>query len=281
MKIFRTISELQNWGIPNQNNNIGYVPTMGALHEGHLSLVKHSKNTCKITIVSIFVNELQFAPEEDFEQYPRTLEQDLAKLKQLKVDALFLPSSIEIYKNDFSFLISEKNLSQKLEGLSRPGFFSGVTTIVCKLFNIIQPSFAFFGKKDIQQLIIIKKMVSDLNFNITIVGCETIRESSGLAMSSRNQYLSNEDKKSASLLYKTLVLGKDLLNNFEEVGSVKLQMKTTLENNKKIKIDYISIANLDTLREFKKNVILKNEKAVISAAIFINGVRLIDNIIIE
>ena len=257
------------------------MPTMGALHEGHLSLVKHSKNTCKITIVSIFVNELQFAPEEDFEQYPRTLEQDLAKLKHLKVDALFLPLSTEIYKNDFSFLISEKKLSQKLEGLSRPGFFSGVTTIVCKLFNIIQPSFAFFGKKDIQQLIIIKKMVSDLNFNITIVGCETIRESSGLAMSSRNQYLSNEDKKSASLLYKTLVLGKDLLNNFEEVGSVKLQMKTTLENNKKIKIDYISIANLDTLREFKKNVILKNEKAVISAAIFINGVRLIDNIIIE
>ena len=281
MKIFKTISELQNWGIPNQNNNIGYVPTMGALHEGHLSLVKHSKNTCKITIVSIFVNELQFAPEEDFEQYPRTLEKDLAKLKHLKVDALFLPLSTEIYKNDFSFLISEKKLSQKLEGLSRPGFFSGVTTIVCKLFNIIQPSFAFFGKKDIQQLIIIKKMVSDLNFNITIVGCETIRESSGLAMSSRNQYLSNEDKKSASLLYKTLVLGKDLLNNFEEVGSVKLQMKTTLENNKKIKIDYISIANLDTLKEFKKNVILKNEKAVISAAIFINGVRLIDNIIIE
>ena len=281
MKIFKTISELQNWGIPNQNNNIGYVPTMGALHEGHLSLVKHSKNTCKITIVSIFVNELQFAPEEDFEQYPRTLEQDLAKLKHLKVDALFLPLSTEIYKNDFSFLISEKKLSQKLEGLSRPGFFSGVTTIVCKLFNIIQPSFAFFGKKDIQQLIIIKKMVSDLNFNITIVGCETIRESSGLAMSSRNQYLSNKDKKNASLLYKALVIGKGLLNNFEEVGSVKLQMKTTLENNKKIKIDYISIANLDTLREFKKNVILKNEKAVISAAIFINGVRLIDNIIIE
>lgn len=281
MKIFKTISEFRNWNIPNKNNNIGYIPTMGALHEGHLSLVKNSKNTCKITVVSIFVNELQFAPDEDFEQYPRTLEQDLSKLNLLKVDAVFLPSSIEIYKNDFSFLISELNLSQRLEGLSRPGFFSGVATIVCKLFNIVQPSHAFFGKKDIQQLIIIKKMVVDLNFKITIVGCETIRESSGLAMSSRNQYLSNNDKNNASLLYKTLNLGKDLLNSFKEVGNVKFQMKAALENNKKIKIDYISIANLDTLEEYKENVVLKNEKAVISSAIFLNGVRLIDNIVIE
>ena len=280
MKICKTISEFKNWRNSNIHENIGYIPTMGALHKGHLSLVASSKLHCDKTVVSIFVNELQFSPDEDFEKYPRTLEQDLKKLENHKVDVVFIPETSEIYKSDFSILINELDLSQKLEGASRPGFFSGVTTVVSKLFNIIEPSYAFFGEKDIQQLIIIKKLVLDLNFNIQVVGCETIREASGLAMSSRNQYLSDQDKKDASILYETLQLGQNLLNKNETVGETKLQLKSKLQNNKKIKLDYLSIANGTTLEELHDNVKLKNEQVIISAAIFFNDVRLIDNIII-
>ena len=280
MKICKTISEFKNWRNSNIHENIGYIPTMGALHKGHLSLVTSSKLRCDKTVVSIFVNELQFSPNEDFEKYPRTLEQDLKKLENHKVDVVFIPTTSEIYKSDFSILINELDLSQKLEGVSRPGFFSGVTTVVSKLFNIIEPSYAFFGEKDIQQLIIIKKLVLDLNFNIQVVGCETIREASGLAMSSRNQYLSDQDKKDASILYETLQLGQNLLNKNETVGETKLQLKSKLQNNKKIKLDYLSIANGTTLEELHDNVKLKNEQVIISAAIFFNDVRLIDNIII-
>lgn len=280
MKICKTISEFKGWRNSNKNQEIGFVPTMGAIHKGHLSLVTSSKQRCDKTVVSIFVNELQFAPNEDFEKYPRTLEQDLNKLEKLGVDIVFVPSTREIYKSDFSILINELDISQKLEGASRPGFFSGVTTVVSKLFNIIEPSYAFFGKKDIQQLIIIKKLVLDLNFNIKIIGCETIREASGLAMSSRNQYLSAQDKKDASILYKTLQLGKNLLNKNETVGETKLQITSKLQNNKKIEIDYVSIAYSISLEELNDNVTLENEQVIISAAIFFNGVRLIDNIII-
>ncbi len=280
MKICKTISEFKNWRNSNIHENIGYIPTMGALHKGHLSLVTSSKLHCDKTVVSIFVNELQFSPDEDFEKYPRSLDQDLKKLENHKVDAVFIPTTSEIYKSDFSILINELDLSQKLEGVSRPGFFSGVTTVVSKLFNIIEPSYAFFGEKDIQQLIIIKKLVLDLNFNIQVVGCETIREASGLAMSSRNQYLSDQDKKDASILYETLQLGQNLLKKNETVGETKLQLKSKLQNNKKIKLDYLSIANGTTLEELHDNVKLKNEEVIISAAIFFNDVRLIDNIII-
>ena len=280
MKICKTISEFKSWRDSNKHENIGYVPTMGALHKGHLSLVTSSKRRCDKTVVSIFVNELQFSPDEDFEKYPRTLEQDLKKLEKHKVDVVFIPTTSEIYKSGFSILINELGLSQKLEGASRPGFFSGVTTVVTKLFNIIEPSYAFFGKKDIQQLIIIKKLVLDLNFNIHIIGCETIREASGLAMSSRNQYLSDQDKRDVSILYETLQLGKNLLKKNETVGETKLQLKSKLQNNKKIGLDYVSIANSTTLEELGDNVKLQNEQVIISAAIFFNGVRLIDNIII-
>lgn len=280
MKICKTISEFKNWRNSNIHENIGYIPTMGALHKGHLSLVTSSKLHCDKTVVSIFVNGLQFSPDEDFEKYPRSLDQDLKKLENHKVDAVFIPTTSEIYKSDFSILINELDLSQKLEGVSRPGFFSGVTTVVSKLFNIIEPSYAFFGEKDIQQLIIIKKLVLDLNFNIQVVGCETIREASGLAMSSRNQYLSDQDKKDASILYETLQLGQNLLKKNETVGETKLQLKSKLQNNKKIKLDYLSIANGTTLEELHDNVKLKNEQVIISAAIFFNDVRLIDNIII-
>jgi pantoate--beta-alanine ligase len=281
LKICKTISELNIWRDSLSDQNIGFVPTMGSLHQGHLSLVSHSKNVCKKTIVSIFVNELQFSPDEDFDQYPRSLDEDIKFLNQLKVDVVFLPTAEEIYSNKFSVVVNELNLSQKLEGNSRPGFFLGVTTIVSKLFNMVRPSHAFFGEKDIQQLIIIKKLVQDLNYNIKVIGCKTIREKSGLAMSSRNQYLSNTEKEEAAILYQTLQLGLSLLNKNQGYLSIQKSMKDNIVSNPKIKFDYFSIAALNTLNELKTNI--KDHKAgiVISGAIFLNHIRLIDNILIE
>ena len=281
MKICKTISELNIWRDSLSDQNIGFVPTMGSLHQGHLSLVSHSKNICKKTIVSIFVNELQFSPDEDFDQYPRSLDEDIKFLNQLKVDAVFLPTAEEIYSNKFSVVVNELNLSQKLEGNSRPGFFSGVTTIVSKLFNIVRPSHAFFGEKDIQQLIIIKKLVQDLNYNIKVIGCKTIREKSGLALSSRNQYLSNTEKEEAAVLYQTLQLGLSLLNKNQDYLSIKKSMEDNISSNPKIKFDYFSIAALNTLNELKLNIKDHKVGIVISGAIFLNNIRLIDNILIK
>ena len=190
MIVYKTIQEFLSWRATKKSGSIGFVPTMGALHPGHLSLIKNSKQLCQKTVVSIFINKLQFAPEEDFDNYPRTIDDDLKNLALLEVDVVLMPSSKEMYLRNFSFSVYESIISQKLEGLSRPGFFIGVTTVVSKLFNIVQPSHSFFGMKDIQQLVIIKNLVKDLNYNIQIIGCETVREKNGLAMSSRNQYLS-------------------------------------------------------------------------------------------
>ena len=280
MKICKTISELIEWRNESETRNIGFVPTMGALHQGHLSLVEESKNTCQKTVVSIFVNELQFSPEEDFDQYPRTIESDLNALKTLKVDMVFLPNAKEMYNEEFSVVVNELTIAQKLEGASRPGFFSGVTTVVSKLFNLVCPSHAFFGQKDIQQLAVIKKMVQDLNYNINVIGCETIREIGGLAMSSRNKYLSNTEKEEASILYQALKLGKKLLLDQASVHHIKTEMEKLITKNKKIKIDYLSIARLKTFEELEGSVDHKKFKIVISGAVLMNDVRLIDNILI-
>lgn len=280
MKICKTISELIEWRNESETRNIGFVPTMGALHQGHLSLVEESKSFCQKTVVSIFVNELQFSPEEDFDQYPRTLKSDLDALKTLKVDMVFLPNAKEMYNEKFSVVVNELTIAQKLEGASRPGFFSGVTTVVSKLFNLVRPSHAFFGQKDIQQLAIITKMVKDLNYNINVIGCETIREVGGLAMSSRNKYLSNIAKKEASVLYQALKLGKKLLLDQANIHHIKTEMEKLITTNKKIKIDYLSIARLSTFEELEVPVDHKKFKIVISGAVLMNGVRLIDNILI-
>jgi len=280
LKICKTISELIVWRNESLTRNIGFIPTMGALHQGHLSLVRQSKNTCQKTIVSIFVNKLQFSPEEDFDNYPRTLEADLGALKLLKVDVVFLPNKQEMYNENFSVVVNELKIAQKLEGASRPGFFSGVTTVVSKLFNLVRPSHAFFGKKDIQQLVVIKKMVKDLNYNINVVGCETIRESCGLAMSSRNKYLSNTEKEEASILYRALKLGAQMLSDQTNINHIKSKMEELIIENNKIKIDYLSIAQLNTFEELEQPVYDKKCKTVISGAIFLNNIRLIDNILI-
>ena len=280
MKICKTISELIEWRNESETRNIGFVPTMGALHQGHLSLVEESKISCEKTVVSVFVNELQFSPEEDFDQYPRTIESDLDALKTLNVDVVFLPNAKEMYNAKFSVVVNELTIAQKLEGASRPGFFSGVTTVVSKLFNLVRPSHAFFGQKDIQQLAIITKMVKDLNYNINVIGCETIREIGGLAMSSRNQYLSNIEKEEASILYQALKLGKKLLLDQVSIHHIKTEMEKLITTNKKIKIDYLSIARLSTFEELEGPVDPTKFKIVISGAVLMKDVRLIDNILI-
>ena len=239
------------WNNNNTALKVGLVPTMGALHQGHISLIEHSIKSCDITVVSIFVNQLQFAPNEDFQKYPRNINLDIKLLKNYNVDAILVPTTNQMYKKKFSCQVSDSVLSKKLEGKSRPNFFSGVCTVVCKLFNIVRPTHAYFGMKDIQQLYVIKKMVSDLNYQIKIKGLPTVREKNGLAMSSRNKYLSIREKNVASIIYKTIKMAKKMVvKKSKNIKTIKSKIKELfLEKN--FKIDYISIANLDSFSEIK------------------------------
>ncbi len=280
MKIYKTINEFVAWRKNIIAESIGFVPTMGALHQGHLSLVRDSKQNNEITVVSIFVNQLQFSPNEDFKNYPRSVNEDLNLLEKEGVDVVLLPTHKELYSVDYGFTVSENILSKKLEGQSRPDFFNGVCTIVCKLFNIVLPTQSFFGMKDIQQLVIIKKLVRDLNFNIEIVSCETVRENNGLAMSSRNQYLSDLEKNKASQIYHCLKQAKTMVENKQNYSTIIKDFKISVEKNQEMKVDYISIANLNTFEEFNDHEDIKKTDVVISCAVFFKNVRLIDNIVI-
>ncbi|MBC21336.1 MAG: pantoate--beta-alanine ligase [Candidatus Marinimicrobia bacterium] len=280
MKIYKTISEFVAWRNNSIAESIGFVPTMGALHQGHLSLVRNSKQNNVITVVSIFVNQLQFSPNEDFENYPRNVNEDLNLLEKEGVDVVLLPTHNELYGVDYGFTISENILSKKLEGQSRPDFFNGVCTIVCKLFNIVLPTQSFFGMKDIQQLIIIKKLVKDLNFNVEIVSCETVRENNGLAMSSRNQYLSDLEKDEASQIYHCLKQAKIMVEEKQTYSTIIKDFKINIEKNQEMKVDYVSIANLNTFDEFNDHEDIKKTDVVISCAVFFKNVRLIDNIVV-
>ena len=277
MKIFKSNKALIRWRSSQNSSSIGFVPTMGALHQGHISLIEKSTHKCDITIVSIFINPLQIAPNEDFNTYPKNIQQDITLLKDYNIDAIFIPQHTQMYEQDFSCVISETNLSKKLEGKSRPDFFDGVTTIVCKLFNLTQPQYVFFGLKDIQQLYIIKKMIYDLNYSIKIIACPTIRESNGLAMSSRNQYLTELEKKDAAIIYQTLRMGKKLIaDSKKSIVNIKKEIKNKLLKNNFI-VEYVSIANLNGFEEIEK---YQKRQTVISVAVLYKNVRLIDNIIV-
>ena len=273
MLILKTIRSCQNWS-KKQSSSIGFVPTMGALHLGHLSLVKKSKSLCAKTIVSIYINPSQFSPEEDLETYPKTLSADLAHLKQLNVDAVFLPTTTEMYpSNELEFNYTN-NLFNRLEGKSRPHFFYGVTCVVSKLFTIINPTHAFFGEKDAQQSIIIKKMIYDLKINIHFISCPIIRNKEGLALSSRNTYLTSNQQVKANLLYKSLmIMHKAILKGEKKSLVLKNLFKKSINKDSDFKIDYISIACNDSLKELK--VIKSN--TLISAAVYFHTIRLIDN----
>ncbi|AEF19212.1 MULTISPECIES: pantoate--beta-alanine ligase [unclassified Hydrogenobaculum] len=258
--------------IKQQFKTIGFVPTMGYLHEGHMSLVKASKNMCDITVVSIFVNPKQFGPKEDYSRYPRNLERDLKLLEEAKIDMVFIPDVDTIYPEGFSTTINIGPLADILEGTFRPGHFDGVCTVVTKLFNIIKPDKAFFGEKDYQQLKIIQKLVKDLNLDIEIVPIPTKREEDGLAMSSRNAYLNQEERRRASSIYRFLLKAKEAFEKgIKDTDKIIEYAKAVLDVDV---IDYIKIVDKETLEE--KTTPSKYDRIFI--AVRIGSTRLIDNV---
>jgi pantoate--beta-alanine ligase len=254
---------------------IGFVPTMGYLHEGHLSLVRIAKKRSDIVVVSIFVNPTQFGPKEDYKRYPRDFARDKILLQKEGCDYIFAPRMESMYPREYSTFVEVDGLSSRIEGASRSGHFKGVTTIVAKLFNIVQPDIAIFGQKDAQQVLVIKKMVKDLNFKTKIIVAPTVREKDGLAQSSRNKYLSPKGRKSATVLYKSLTLAKDLIKKGERNAKIIVnKMRGLINKEKDAKIDYIAITDTKNLNPIEK---IKGE-VLISLAVKFGKTRLIDDI---
>lgn len=260
------------------NKTVSFIPTMGALHKGHLSLINKAKKESDYRVVSIFINPLQFGPSEDFKKYPRNIEQDKKLLKKHEVNLLFCPQADKIYTPDFSTFIQEKEISKKLCGKSRPGHFQGVTTIVTKLFNIVQPDLAYFGQKDYQQALIIKRMVRDLNFFVKIKIAPTIREKDKLALSSRNLYLKGKERKESRSIYQALLEAKQMIkNNESDPKKIINKAKKIIRKNSTASIDYIEVRDADNLGKIKK---IKG-KVFIGIAAYFGKTRLIDNIIVN
>jgi len=253
--------------------SLGFVPTMGALHEGHLSLIKKSVSENKITVASVFVNPIQFGKNEDLSKYPRPFESDKRKLEKNGCSLLFFPSPEEMYKERLT-TIHVEDLTEKLCGLKRPGHFDGVTTVVAKLFNIVSPDRAYFGEKDFQQYKVLQKMNEDLNFGIVIVPCPIVRENDGLAMSSRNIYLNKRERENAPLVYEELKYGAALLKKGLNPASVIKKIKSGISIIDGCKTDYIEILDESNLRKISK----KTRKVRIFSAVFFGKTRLIDNI---
>lgn len=256
---------------------LGLVPTMGYLHEGHLSLVRQAKAECPSVGVSIFVNPSQFGPDDDLESYPRDLDRDLSLLKDEGVDLVWMPTANEMYPSGFQTWVTIEGLTQPLEGLRRPGHFRGVATVVAKLFNAFQPSKAYFGQKDAQQAIVIQRMVRDLNFPLQIVVCPTVREPDGLAMSSRNTYLSAAERKAATVLYRALTSAIDaFISGENKAEALRDLMSDVLSSESLARPEYVSVAGLDTLEELTGPI----DRALLSMAVYVGETRLIDNMIV-
>lgn len=281
MQVLRFPGEVQRLSdlLRKEGKIIGFVPTMGYLHEGHLSLVRRSKAECDVTFVSIFVNPTQFGPGEDFERYPRDEERDLRLLSEIAVDYVFIPEVKDMYPEGYSTFVEETLLSRFLCGAKRPGHFRGVCTVVTKLFNIVKPHKAYFGKKDYQQFRIIERMVKDLNMEIEVIPCDIVREPDGLAMSSRNVYLSEEERKDAACLYKSLMLAKEMIEKGERSpDTIKKAMEEFILSHKSVsRIDYIEIVNRYTLAPVTE---IKGQE-LIALAVFVGKARLIDNMEVE
>lgn len=261
------------------NRRIGFVPTMGALHEGHLSLVREARAMCDVVVVSIFVNPTQFGPRDDFNKYPRDLTRDSALLAEYNVDYVFAPGVREIYPADFSTYVTVEGLSEELEGAARPGHFRGVTTVVTILLNIVRPDFVFFGQKDAQQAALIKRMVRDLAFNTEVVVLPIMREESGLAMSSRNEFLDDEQRRAAVALNQALLKAQEAYDAGEQNVPRLIEIaRTVVENEPLARIDYISVNDAETFEKLDK---IDDRPALISLAVFIGNTRLIDNILLR
>jgi len=260
-----------------QKAKVTLVPTMGALHAGHLSLVQQAKKISDYVLVSIFVNPTQFGPDEDFQDYPRDLNRDLSLLEESGVGLVFIPEVAEIYPAGFQTYVAVEELSQKLCGISRPSHFRGVTTVVLKLFNIVQPESAAFGQKDAQQVVIIRRMLKDLNLDVELITCPIVREPDGLALSSRNRYLNEAERKAAIILYQCLQWAKQRVEQGEACSEGILQgIKGSIEREPLARLDYAEIVDAENLSG--KALVEKN--SLLALAVFIGKTRLIDNMVL-
>jgi pantoate--beta-alanine ligase len=279
MRLVHTVAEMKKIvnDILKSGKSIGFVPTMGYLHKGHLSLVEAARKENDVVVVSIFVNPTQFGPNEDYNRYPRDLERDLRLLEPIGVDYVFNPSVEEMYPAMYSTYVEEVELSKYLCGASRPGHFRGVCTVVTKLFNIVKPTKAYFGQKDAQQFRVLKRMVRDLNMDVEMIEMPIVREEDGLAMSSRNVYLNPEERKEATRLYKSLLKAKELIESGErDVQKIKSEMLKILDHPL-LKVDYVEVVDEETLRPVEKI----DRKVIVALAVFVGKARLIDNMIFE
>jgi pantoate--beta-alanine ligase len=257
---------------------VGLVPTMGYLHEGHLSLIRAAKKDCASVVVSIFVNPTQFAPTEDLLKYPRDLPRDLDMLAAEEIDLVWIPKVKSMYPPGFQTWVDVEKITLPLEGALRPGHFRGVTTIVAKLINAVQPQLAYFGQKDAQQALVIQRMVEDLNFNLKIIVCPTIREPDGLAMSSRNLYLDPTHRKSAVVLYQALVAAqKAFINGEKDAEHLRLLVRKVIEDEPFARVQYVSCSDPGTLKEIQGNI---RGEALLSLAVLMGNIRLIDNLLL-
>ena len=277
MQVVKTIPDIR--ALRQQlGGSVGLVPTMGYLHEGHLALVKRARAENSTVFVSIYVNPTQFGPREDFGAYPRDLSRDLELLRGEGVDVVFVPSDDEMYPPEFSSWVDVEKVTEQLEGASRPRHFRGVSTVVAKLFDIVQPSRAYFGQKDAQQSVVIKRMVADLNMGLEIVVVPTVRESDGLAMSSRNVYLSPDERQAATVLFRALTLAQQLWQGGEkDAEEIRRQMTLLIQKEPLAQIDYVSIADANTLEELE----VIDRPALAFLAVRIGNTRLIDNTLLE
>lgn len=262
-----------------ENKTIGFVPTMGALHEGHLSLIKEARQMSDIVIVSIFVNPTQFNEQTDFDKYPRDLTSDAAILTDYQVDYIFAPDADEIYGENFSTYVYVENLTETLEGASRPGHFRGVATVVTILLNTIRPDFAFFGQKDAQQVAVIKRLAQDLGFDTEIVSMPIVREESGLAMSSRNSRLNDEERQQAAIIFQALKEAKRVVKDGES-NALKISeiVTKTIESEPLAKIDYVAVVDNETLEPVEK---IGENEVLLAVAVYFGAIRLIDNVILN
>lgn len=280
MEIAKTIASVRELvkAARSQGQKVGLVPTMGALHIGHIALIERAVKECDYVVVSIFVNPTQFCPGEDLEKYPRPLETDLEICEKVGVDLVFTPTTEQMYGTESLTWVTVEKLTEPLCGRFRPGHFRGVTTVCAKLFNIVQPDIAYFGQKDGQQSIVIKKMVADLNMPLEVVVCPTVREPDGLAVSSRNQYLTAQQKKDATLIYKSLQKCKKLVEDgTTDTKSIIAQMREILKQAPSIKIEYVSILDAEALGEIES----VDRQVIAAVAVRIGQARLIDNILVD
>ena len=280
MKVCHSIPEIrQQLGDIRNTSIIGFVPTMGALHQGHVSLVRASKENVNVTVASIFVNPTQFNKIEDLEKYPRTLERDLEQLNSAGCDFVFVPEAHEMYPGKPEIKIDLGPITGELEGKFRPGHFNGVGQVVSKLFNIIQPDIAFFGQKDLQQFYVIQKMIDELNFPVQLQMVSTQREANGLAMSSRNMRLSEDDQEHASLLFRSLLEAKELLKTSNDVKQAKSMVRELFDNSNRLELEYFEVVQTTDFKPL--NTVIEQDKTALCIAAEIGGVRLIDNLLLN